>query len=98
MCSIFRMEPDGDTEAALHKAARTLQGLGRNGDTVLAHISPAEARMLKAKGGAGTTNPRTDLLEFYNAGNKEEGSYIWRTQGDGKVRPSHAGRDCQTFS
>jgi len=36
-----RMKPDGKTETALHKAARTLQGLGRNGDTVLAHISPA---------------------------------------------------------
>ena len=92
-----RMKPDGETETALHQAARTLQGLGRNGDTVLAHISPAEARMLKAKGGAGTTNPKTGLLEFYVAGDKQ-GSYIWRTQGDGKVRPSHAERDGQTFS
>ena len=92
-----RMKPDGETETALHKAARMLQGLGRHGDTVLAHISPAEARLLKAKGGAGTVNPRTGLLEFYVAG-KKEGSYIWRTQGDGKVRPSHAGRNGQTFS
>jgi hypothetical protein len=74
-----------------------LQGLGRNGDTVLAHISPAEARMLKAKGGAGTVNPKTGLLEFYVAG-KDGGQYIWRTQGDSKVRSSHAERDGKTFS
>lgn len=94
-----RMKPEGETEIALYKAARTLQGLGRNGDTVLAHISPAEARMLKAKGGAGTVNPRTGLLEFYVAGkDKDGGQYIWRTQGDRKVRSSHAERNGKTFS
>jgi peptidoglycan hydrolase-like protein with peptidoglycan-binding domain len=92
-----RMKPDGETEAALHKAARKLQGLGRNGDTVLANISPAKARMLKEKGGAGAVNPRTGLLEFSTTDEKE-GSYIWRTHGDGKVRPPHAERDGEKFS
>ena len=58
---------------------------------------PAEARLLKKNGGAGTVNPRTGLLEFYAAG-KDGGQYIWRTQDDGKVRPSHAGRNGKTFS
>ncbi len=39
---------------------------GRNGDTLLAHITPKEAAMLKRKGGAGTRNPRTGLLEFWD--------------------------------
>ncbi len=53
--------------------------------------------MLKAKGGAGTVNPATGLLEFYDTG-KKQGSYIWRTVGDSKVRSSHAERDGKTFS
>lgn len=39
---------------------------GRYGDTVLAHISPLEALILKHLGGAGTRNPRDQRLEFYN--------------------------------
>lgn len=37
---------------------------GRANDSILAHISPREARILKAYGGSGTRNPRTGLLEF----------------------------------
>jgi hypothetical protein len=37
---------------------------GRNGDTILAHINPLEAKMLKAAGGSGTINPKTGLPEF----------------------------------
>jgi hypothetical protein len=38
---------------------------GRNGDTMLAHINPQEAELLKALGGSGTTNPETGLPEFW---------------------------------
>lgn len=38
---------------------------GRHGDTMLAHITPEEARMLKAHGGSGTINPVTGLPEFF---------------------------------
>jgi hypothetical protein len=38
---------------------------GRNGDTVLAHITPEQASFLKAQGGSGTINPRTGLPEFF---------------------------------
>lgn len=44
-----------------------LSSLGRNGDTMLAHINPQEAQLLKSLGGAGTTNPETGLPEFYDA-------------------------------
>jgi len=37
---------------------------GRNGDTILAHINPLEALMLKKAGGSGTINPKTGLPEF----------------------------------
>lgn len=50
----------------LRKIAKLLQGKGRNGDTILAHINPEEAALLRDYGGAGTTNPDTGLLEFYN--------------------------------
>lgn len=98
------MKPDGETMWMLgsvigdiFKDAQNLQSLGRNGDSILAHISPKEARMLKSKGGAGTIHPITGLLEFSDAA-KKEGKYIWHTVGDGKVRSSHAERDGKTFS
>ena len=46
-------------------AARALQSLGRGGDTILAHITVEEARLLKTLGGAGTVNPATGLMEFW---------------------------------
>ena len=41
---------------------------GRSGDTVLAHINPLEAQMLKKAGGSGTINPDTGLPEFFFRG------------------------------
>lgn len=49
---------------ALKKTLQQAQKMGRGRDTILAHITPEEARLLKARGGAGTRNPRTGLLEF----------------------------------
>jgi len=37
---------------------------GQEGDTMLAHINPYEAKLLKAHGGSGTINPSTGLPEF----------------------------------
>jgi hypothetical protein len=48
----------------LKALAQDLQSKGRGGDTILAHINPEEARMLKAMGGSGTINPETGLPEF----------------------------------
>lgn len=45
--------------------AEMLRRKGRRGDTILAHITPKEARKLKAEGGAGTINPATGLPEFF---------------------------------
>lgn len=52
------------TGGAIRKMAQDLQKKGNNGDTILAHINPKEAKMLKAAGGSGTVNPKTGLLQF----------------------------------
>lgn len=44
--------------------AEFLQSLGQRGDTILAHINPREAALLKAHGGSGRRNPHTGLLSF----------------------------------
>ena len=41
-----------------------LRNQGRYGDTILAHINPEEAEILKQMGGSGTINPNTGLPEF----------------------------------
>ncbi len=38
---------------------------GRNSDNRLIHATPFTKELLKAIGGAGTTNPKTGLIEFY---------------------------------
>ena len=49
---------------SLRQSAQKLQAAGRGGDSMLAHITPREAQMLKSIGGGGTINPKTGLLEF----------------------------------
>ena len=50
---------------AIVKAMKTIEGDGRFGDSELAHVNPEEKAMLKARGGAGTRNPKTGMPEFY---------------------------------
>ena len=45
---------------------KNLASKGRYGDTMLAHINPQEAGLLRSMGGAGSVNPQTGLREFYN--------------------------------
>ena len=53
--------------------AQFLQSQGRRGDSVLAHINPQEAALLKKMGGAETVNPVTGLPEYF----KIEGDYAY---------------------
>ncbi len=55
----------GDIHSSLAKE-------GRRGDTLLAHINPQEAALLKRLGGSGTRNPVTGLLEFFT---KDAGAF-----------------------
>jgi hypothetical protein len=50
----------------LKKLAAKLDDHGRGGDTIVAHINPREAALLKALGGSGSVNPKTGLLEFFS--------------------------------
>jgi hypothetical protein len=51
----------------IKQTAAKLEQYGRNGDTMLAHITPEEAQLLKRLGGSGTINPKTGLPEFFVA-------------------------------
>ena len=48
--------------------AQELPKYGRYGDSIVAHINPQEAAMLKAMGGSGTINPVTGLPEYFLKG------------------------------
>ena len=50
---------------SLNPVAAGVAKMGRNGDRMLAHITPSEARMLRRRGGSGTINPVTGLPEFF---------------------------------
>ena len=60
-----RMGQRGYSRGGLKVAARRIAAEGRNGDTLLAHITPGEAQMLKRMGGSGGINPTTGLPEFF---------------------------------
>ena len=55
--------------AMTREEMQRLASYGRGGDTMLAHITPEEAALLKSRGGAGTINPQTGLREFYGTYN-----------------------------
>jgi hypothetical protein len=63
--SRVQSKPQGFSRGGLAEAAKEIQSKGRDGDTILAHINPQEARLLKAAGGSGTINPETGLPEFF---------------------------------
>lgn len=58
-------EATGFKDGGLADVAKYLAAQGRNGDSILAHITPSEARLLKSMGGAGTINPKTGLPEYF---------------------------------
>ena len=59
-------EPMAMRNGGLADAAEVFQTRGRGGDTMLAHINPQEAEMLRRAGGLGTTNPYTGLPEYWS--------------------------------
>ena len=75
--SLVKDQEDPET-AALREEARRVAEAGRGNDTVLAHINPLEAALLKKMGGSGTINPKTGLLEFDDGGGGGDGGEIGR--------------------
>jgi len=57
--------PMAMARGGIAEAARMVASKGRNGDSMLAHITPSEAKLLKSRGGSGTINPETGLPEFF---------------------------------
>ena len=51
-------------KGGLASMAQRVQSAGRNGDTMLAHITPQEASLLERRGGLGSMNPSTGLPEY----------------------------------
>jgi hypothetical protein len=57
-------QPQGFAMGGIADAARIVANQGRGQDTMLAHITPEEAQLLRSRGGMGTINPMTGLREF----------------------------------
>jgi hypothetical protein len=53
------------------KAAQVRKAGNKRGDSVLAHITPEEAMLLKLRGGAGVPDSKTGALHFYDVGDSE---------------------------
>lgn len=58
------LRTDAMADMDLRALAQVLRNKGRGKDTVLAHITPQEAKLLKERGGRGSINPDTGLPEF----------------------------------
>jgi hypothetical protein len=58
------IKPLGIGTSNVRELAALLRSKGRGRDTILAHINPEEAALLKARGGSGRINPNTGLPEF----------------------------------
>ena len=73
--------------------AEMLRSKGRGRDTVLAHITPKEAALLKARGGRGSTNPHTGLPEY------DDGDFSFDFGGGGEdFTPSYDPAPTQDYS
>jgi len=51
-------------DMGLPDMAKRLAAAGRGKDSILAHINPKEAKLLKKHGGSGKINPATGIMEF----------------------------------
>jgi hypothetical protein len=61
--SIARAQ-QGMADGGIADIAQNMKNQGRGEDTMLAHINPKEAALLRSQGGVGTLNPETGLPEF----------------------------------
>jgi len=75
------------------RLSQILAGYGRRGDTMLAHINPQEAQLLKRRGGSGTINPATGLTEFFTSskGDREHGGAFGGGAAGGSERGGGSG-------
>jgi hypothetical protein len=84
----------------LASLAQILRSKGRGKDTILAHINPQEAALLKKAGGSGDINPDTGLPQFenedmsfgdYGGSTQPDDSYVDTSSGSGSTQPDVIG-------
>jgi len=62
---------------SIRNALRIAAAMGRGTDSILAHINPHEAEILKKLGGSGKINPKTGLIEFDDGEGGGEAASPW---------------------
>jgi hypothetical protein len=62
--SVAKAQQGGMAAGGIASIAQSMKDQGRGKDTMLAHISPSEAKLLEERGGVNTINPVTGLPEF----------------------------------
>ncbi len=77
--------------------ARKMARHGRFGDTILAHINPKEAALLKARGGSGTINPMTGAMELANREDFDADFYLDQFQDVAKAGYGSGDPDDENF-
>ena len=77
--------------------AQVLRSKGRGRDTVLAHITPKEAALLKRRGGRGSINPDTGLPEFEDEGYFGDPSEGFQSSADLPALPKSPEMDYSQF-
>jgi hypothetical protein len=65
MMPTMNFKKGGIASLSLPEMADMVESAGRNGDTMLAHITPEEAGILQLLGGSGTINPYTGQPEYF---------------------------------
>ena len=75
-----------------------LAAKGRGKDSMIAHLSPREAGILKAFGGSGKINPATGMLEFDDSDSDSEGASDPGGVGGGSDAGTGVGGDTGTDS
>lgn len=71
-----RLKQRGFARGGLAQATSHLAAQGRGGDTMLAHINPREAEVLRRMSGGGAINPNTGLHEYKGGFMKIIGSIL----------------------
>ena len=64
--------------SGMKSVLKQAEQMGRGGDTILAHINPEEAMMLKRMGGSGGRNPMTGLREYKKAKDENQLAVFWK--------------------
>lgn len=77
-------------DMGLPEMAKRLAAAGRGKDTILAHINPKEAQLLKSRGGSGEINPDTGIMEFDTTEGEEEAIQYQQQQAAAEPTPSYA--------